>query len=259
MRSVSSATCTSGEPVSLAARWYCLTTCAFCAACKAMFSPAKIRYFSRTRACFKFSDDFQPLGAAFDALGRSAVAAQSVARLACADAEEALPRRRRRDSACPCEALPTSPPVPGRTAFDLRRSSSDSGQAAEQLVDRQQHARPAALIERLQVSSVTPWSSVNGAGSGPPQRRQVRAAAQRPPDILGQGAHVGSFAAHDAHLEQASACPDPAVRVRRCDRAARAPPRVPARASSYSGRPSRFSAEYIGGICSISPRKPFQD
>jgi hypothetical protein len=29
----------------------------------------------------------------------------------------------------------------------------------------------------------------------------------------------------------------------------------PARANSYSGTPLRFSAEYIGGTCSISPRK----
>src|SRR5205809_970123 len=36
MRSVSSAICTSGDPVSLPERWWVFTTCAFCATCNPM-------------------------------------------------------------------------------------------------------------------------------------------------------------------------------------------------------------------------------
>jgi hypothetical protein len=89
------------------------------------------------------------------------------------------------------------------------------------------------------------------------QHRHVRAAAERNTDVLRKHAHVGALACQHA---QAQLARSPARNSRRSSawivirRASRSTV-SPLRASSYSGTPPRFSAEYIGGTCSMSPRK----
>src|SRR3569832_2265633 len=52
MRAVSRATCTSGEPVSAAARWYSWTICAFCAVFTAMVYSFEIAWPAAERDTF---------------------------------------------------------------------------------------------------------------------------------------------------------------------------------------------------------------
>ena len=88
----------------------------------------------------------------------------------------------------------------------------------------------------------------------PAQRDQMRPAPQRTADVLGQHPHIGALAALDVerHVRRPTRSTRRRLWITTC-RGARSTS-IPARASSYSGRPSRFSAECIGGTCSIVPR-----
>ena len=97
----------------------------------------------------------------------------------------------------------------------------------------------AALLERFApasvASSVTMGISPERLHPGPPQARQVRAAAQSAGDVLAQDAHIGALGAL-ARAGEAFAADAPAARVADVD-GARAPrsTSMPWRASSYSG------------------------
>ena len=83
------------------------------------------------------------------------------------------------------------------------------------------------------------------------------AAAERAPDVLGQHADVGPLAAADGHRQTRR----PRTRRGRARRSViglRRVGRPSARRARTrtAARPSRLSAEYIGGTCAISPRSP---
>src|SRR3954466_11130035 len=195
MRSVRSATCTSGEPVSLPERWYCFTTCAFCGTCNAIaslfrclrsqiFEPAILTDAPSPSQGFSMfiSRLCQPAGKpqrAQDAFGRGVAEADHGAvhptqgphplahvadfqRLAVAQAD-----------------------LRGRVELDARQSLQQRGERSKR---RASLRRIAQLIERHGVAHA------EAARAGPAQDGKVRHGPERGPDILGERADIGPLA-----------------------------------------------------------------
>src|SRR5258706_5925188 len=184
MRSVRSATCTSGEPVSLPERWYCLTTCVFCATCRAIrlfslsFEPAILTFFSHLR---------EPEGSQSSLLGTP-------------DSDQgAVGTVDRGDALCACLQRQRL------AVAQLRRQGRvevDPGQIGEQRVEADETSATLGRRHRFQRRDRNRVIDPEPARAGAAKASKVRAASQHGADILGERADVSAFAATDADIQQ---------------------------------------------------------
>src|SRR5216683_3861841 len=197
MRAVSRAICTSGEPVSPAARWCCWTICAFCETLAGMLSHlfAKGGHFTLKSA---------PSTSAFgrpSAPREQPLRLQRPARIDFPGAEEhsvlaedcyAAARGTDRDRL----AVPEL-----RRDFRLQRQPRAR---SEQRFRRQEPFAPLAERKRLERIQGDRLAQPERADRGALQRRKMRAATERRTDVLGERPDVGAFAALDEQYDRIS-------------------------------------------------------
>ena len=152
--------------------------------------------------------------------------------------------RRRRRRSCPCRRPRRCRPHPGRPAADPASAASTGSSQRVALPAAAPHP-PCEIC-----SSVYHGQSARTAHPEPAQAAQVPERAEPRGDVLRQHADIGALGAFDVELERRRRSSGHELEAVDLDaRAARARLDRRWRASSYSGSPSRLSAEYIGGTC----------
>src|SRR5919198_1568999 len=197
MRSVRRATCTSGEPVSLPERWYCLTTCAFCGTCNAI----RLSLFRDSASIFR-AGDFNRCTAASQGFSMfiSRLSEPEGAQLALgmrtSEADQRAVSSVERAQACLQSTdfqrlTVTQPRFGGGVELGGRKIGEQFAQAQQAHLGRWQSAQ---LVDCHRVLYA------KAAGAGAAQRRQMSSSAERSADVLAKRADVCPFAATDAQL-----------------------------------------------------------
>src|SRR5262245_36425877 len=199
MRSVRSATCTSGEPVSLPERWYCLTTCAFCGTCNAI----RLSLFRESLRIFRAGDfNRAPRRSQGFSMFISRLSKPQGAQLAFAlrapepdqRAVGAIERAQSGLQSADYQRLAVAQAgLGGGVELGRRKVGEQSGERQQALPGRRHGA------QRFERDCV---GDAEAARGDPAQRREMRAGAERGTNVLAERADIRAFAAADAQLGQ---------------------------------------------------------